>query len=600
MKKVLRCIKRAVKISPAILPLTLLRNISLASLPFVSLYFAGNIVNILVAGGNLQDCYFSIIMLASLSLGCGIIFAISGHLLEIENDLINYKLVASISEKAFGLPYEIFEKQETRNLLIQAEGGAMGSGGIEYFFDVVFGKLIYNAISIIYSLILLSGCLVSINSENADPFFAFFNSPWSILVVFGAIGLNLLFTALINVSSNKISLKFFKQNLENNRRGNYVSDLSMSTELAKDIRVYQMEDLIMSISRDEYYSMIGSYKKLTDKTTKYGVFGVLVSALTLAISYLYISGKAYFGIIGVGSVITLVGAISTLANSLNDIIGSIGKALLMSTYLSYYFDYLDLPDEVEEGDPLPEGELVISFEHVSFRYPNTEVDALSDVSFSISPNKKTAIVGPNGAGKSTIIKLVSRLYKPTSGKITLNGTDINSFSKKEYGKLLAVLFQDFSLFPFDLGENVSSNLDYDEEKVKRCLDLAGFDMYSAPEGLKTRILSSSSEGKDFSGGEKQKIAIARALYKDSKFVLLDEPTSALDPKSELEVYTSISTLVNDKTSLFISHRMSSTKFCDEIYVLDEGKLVEIGNHESLIKKDGLYAKLFNEQAKYYQ
>lgn len=599
MKKFIRCLKCSFKIRPAILPLTLIKNIALASIPFVSLYFAGNIVTILTEGGTFDDCLFSIMMLAFLTLACTAINFICDLLLLNENEFLDYRLTAMISEKAFALPYDVFEKEETRNLLLKAERGANGSGGFEHFFDNCFGKMVYNLISIIYSLIILSSCLTPIVSENEDQLFVFLNNPWSICVVFGAIVITMAITFIGGYFYSKNMNKFFEQNVEYNRRGNYLTEMTISSSLAKDIRVYQMDKMLLNILSNDTKEMTKDYKAMGNKITIYNLLNFVATAITLGVAYLYVAGKAYYGIIGVGSIITVVGAISTFASSLNSIVGRINQARLMTSYLTHFFDYLDIPDDNEKGDKVPEGEDIISFEHVTFRYPNTEVDALSDVSFTITPNKKTAIVGPNGAGKSTIIKLISRLYTPTSGRITYNGVDINTLSKKEYGRLMAILFQDFSLFPFTLGENVSSTLDYDEEKVRRCLDLSGFDMDKAPEGLSTKILASSAEGKDFSGGEKQKIAIARALYKESKFVLLDEPTSALDPKSEQEVYASIATLIDDKTSLFISHRMSSTKFCDEIFVLDEGKLVEHGNHESLIKEEGLYAKLFNEQAKYY-
>lgn len=600
MKRFLRCLKGAFKIQPAILPLILLKNIALASLPFISLYFAGNIVTILTSGGSFEDCLFSILMLAFLTLACALVTLICNKLLIDQNEFLIFKLTAMLVEKSFALPYDVFEKEETRNIILKAERGSNGSGGFEYFFDACFGKMIYNLISIVYSLILLSDCLTSIVSENDEPLFLFLNNPSSICVVFGSIFITMAITLASGYFHSKNMMKFFENNVEFNRRGGYLSDLTSSSTLAKDIRVYQMDRMLLKILSNDTKEMTKVDGSMGDKLIVYSIINFLATSLTLGVAYLYVAGKAYYGIIGVGSIITVVGAISALASSLNSGINCITQAHLMTSYLTCFFDYLDLPDDNEEGDPVPKGEDVIAFEHVTFRYPNTEVDALSDVSFEITPNKKTAIVGPNGAGKSTIIKLISRLYSPSSGRITFNGVDISTLSKKEYGRLMAILFQDFSLFPFTLGENVSSSLEYDEEKVRRCLELSGFDMSSAPEGLDTKILSSSAEGKDFSGGEKQKIAIARALYKESKFVLLDEPTSALDPKSEQEVYASIAKLINDKTSLFISHRMSSTKFCDEIFVLDEGRLVEHGTHQSLMKDEGLYSKLFNEQAKYYK
>jgi ATP-binding cassette subfamily B protein len=230
---------------------------------------------------------------------------------------------------------------------------------------------------------------------------------------------------------------------------------------------------------------------------------------------------------------------------------------------------------------------------------------LEDVSFKIPVNKKLAIVGRNGAGKSTIIKLIARFYLPERGEIDLDGVNINNFDFYEYQDKLGILFQDFSLFAFTLEENVASLplSEVNEEKVKNNLDLVAYDYGNTkklPKGLKTYLYNNIEEGCELSGGEEQKIGIARALYKNSPVILLDEPTSALDPLSEQTVYNSIEKLVKNRTSVFISHRMSSTKFCDNIIVLDKGKVIQEGTHEELMMdKNGIYATMFNEQAKYY-
>ena len=214
---------------------------------------------------------------------------------------------------------------------------------------------------------------------------------------------------------------------------------------------------------------------------------------------------------------------------------------------------------------------------------------------------KTAIVGKNGAGKTTFIKLLCRLYEPTEGQILLNGIDIRYYDYKDYADLFAVVFQDFNLFSFSIAENVASNGSYDEARVIDCLNRAGFAdrLAKLENGIKSNIYQQEEGGVEISGGEAQKIAIARALYKDAPLVILDEPTSALDPVSEYEIYKKFDEMVEDKTSIYISHRMSSCRFCDNILVFDDGQIVEHGTHDELVEANGLYADLWNAQAQYY-
>lgn len=603
MKNFLKCLRFSHSLSKSIIPLCFIKYLASASIPFVSLYFMGTILDSLLSGASFEAVLPSIILLASLDLALAIVVMVSNHFFGIQRNIIEYKLDLQIVNKSFSLPYEVFEKKETRDMLEKAVDGSNGSGGIPQFVENVLGGMINVIASLAYSLALLSACFVSIESEISEPLFLFLNSPWSALTVLGAVAIMLIITYFVGKLSNKCERRFFEENVETNRQFGYMLEYTSDSGLAKDIRVYgldgPLDDLYERFARQD----VKNYNKASFAFAWIQIGYFLPVALVLAYSYFYIGAKAYYGIVSMGSIITLVGAISSFASALSSGIGIINRSRLMSYYLGFFFEFLSLPDDNASGDHLPEGEPVIAFEHVSFKYSGMDDYALDDVSFTLTPNKKTAIVGPNGAGKSTIIKLISRFYKPTSGRITLNGIDIETLDKKEYNDLLAVLFQDFTLFPISVGDNVACSSEYPKEKVMSCLDLAGFDVRSAqkcPEGLDTVVLAKSDEGKDYSGGERQKIAIARAFYKDSPFILLDEPTSALDPKSELEVYTSIASLVDNKTSLFISHRMSSTKFCDIIVVLDKGKVVQQGKHESLIKEEGLYSSLFNEQAKYYR
>lgn len=255
---------------------------------------------------------------------------------------------------------------------------------------------------------------------------------------------------------------------------------------------------------------------------------------------------------------------------------------------------------VEKRD---DNEYYVEFRNVSFKYPNTEAYALRNVNLKFKIGEKLAIVGMNGSGKTTFIKLLCRLYDPTEGEILLNGVNIQKYDYDEYMSVFSVVFQDFSLFSFKIGEVVASSKTFDENKVRECLQKANFGdrLHEMPEGVHTYLYKGYDQsGIEISGGEAQKIALARALYKDSPFILLDEPTAALDPISEYEVYSNFNAISGDKTTVYISHRLASCRFCNKIVVFDDGKIVQHGSHEELLSDvNGKYHELWNAQAQYY-
>lgn len=246
----------------------------------------------------------------------------------------------------------------------------------------------------------------------------------------------------------------------------------------------------------------------------------------------------------------------------------------------------------------------IEVRNVSFRYPGADHKALENVSFRFTPGRKLAVVGMNGSGKTTLVKLLCRMYDPDEGQILLNGVDIREYDLAEYMKQFSVVFQDFRLLARSLGENVAASQLFEADRVQECLEKAGFGerLMKLPEGINTSLYrNTEEEGVEVSGGEAQKIALARALYKDAPFVVLDEPTAALDPVSEHEIYSGFHRLVGEKAALFISHRLSSCRFCDEILVFHEGRLVQKGSHTALLKEEsGQYCRMWRAQARYYE
>lgn len=245
----------------------------------------------------------------------------------------------------------------------------------------------------------------------------------------------------------------------------------------------------------------------------------------------------------------------------------------------------------------------VEFEHVSFKYPGSEEYVIKDLNLSFVIGERMAIVGKNGSGKTTFIKLLCRLYDVTEGCIKVNGVDIRKYDYQEYCRLFAAVFQDFQMFAFPLGENIAGGEDVIQEKAVDALNRAGMGerLERLPGKLDTYVGKEfSDEGITFSGGEKQKMAIARAIYKDAPFVIMDEPTAALDPVSECEVFAGFDRMVGNKTAIYISHRLASCRFCQDIIVFDGGRVVQRGSHEELETQEGLYRELWEAQARYYQ
>jgi len=395
----------------------------------------------------------------------------------------------------------------------------------------------------------------------------------------------------------------------------YEHELAKSPERAKDVRIYKQQKAAKRAfcemrRRDE---AMGGY--LRAMATYPALAAIVVGAGTI-VCWVFVVLKASLGAFGVGSIVQYIGALGKLSSGVQDMMFVLADNEVYCRHLRGLYAYLDIPNRKKEGtltvdkdsfcnvDGKSGCDYEIEFCNVSFRYPGAKEYSLRNLSLKFPLGKRLAIVGKNGSGKSTFIKLLCRLYDPTEGEIRLNGVDIREYDYEEYLRIFSVVFQDFKLFSFSLGQNVATAMEYDKEKAKQCLSKAGLSerLKTMRSGLDTALYKDfESEGVEISGGEAQKVALARALYKDAPVVVLDEPTAALDPIAEAEVYTKFDELVGDKTAIYISHRLSSCKFCDEIAVFEEGAVVQRGNHQELLKEtDGLYHELWTAQAQYYE
>ena len=392
----------------------------------------------------------------------------------------------------------------------------------------------------------------------------------------------------------------------------YGHELYDNTRRAKDVRIYGQEKM----AEREFEKMEAHNEEdnaYLNKMSFYKGFTYLAKGTGSALCYLFVVTKAALGAFGTGSIVQYVGVFTELANHVGFLMLSYLENRIYTEHLEKLFEYLDLPNNKYQGK-LPveknffcndgENDYEIEFRNVSFKYPGSDTYVLNHINTRLSIGKKQAFVGTNGAGKTTFVKLLCRLYDPTEGEILLNGIDIKKYDYEEYMSLFAFVFQDFKLFSFTLGQNIAANKNYDRNRVEECIKKVSFyDRYLAmEEELDTYLYQDISEkGLEISGGEAQKIALARALYKGTPMIVLDEPTAALDPFAEARVYEDFSLMVEHKTAIYISHRLSSCRFCDEITVFDSGRIVQKGTHTELVKdKTGQYFALWNAQARYYQ
>lgn len=398
-----------------------------------------------------------------------------------------------------------------------------------------------------------------------------------------------------NVISAGRADTFFNQYVLNNYRN------------GKEIRMYSQQSLIEKELNKAQKTISDGWFKGYKKAMLPNLIFQLVNILTKVLMYGFAVMRAASGMLTPGEVIAFALYFENISAGVSEISDGYGLLKITPTFCKKYFDFLDIPDEKYKGtiptEKRNDNEYEFEFRHVWFKYPNTEQYVLHDVNLKWRIGEKMALVERNGCGKSTLVKLLCRLYDPTKGEITLNGIDIRKYDYEEYMALFSVVFQDSKLFSFSIAANVAASTEYDTDRVEDCVRRSGLSerLDSMPDGINTCLYKDFDEhGVEISGGEAQKLCLARAIYKGAPFIVLDEPTAALDPISEHDIYTKFNGIVGTRTAIYISHRLSSCRFCDEITVMDNGEIVERGSHDMLVSAGGHYAQLWSAQAEYYQ
>lgn len=387
----------------------------------------------------------------------------------------------------------------------------------------------------------------------------------------------------------------------------YIRDKAESIKLAKDVRIFNLKDWLNELL-DLVHNQYLAFRLKGEKVDLLAdIIEVVLTVIRNGIAYIYLINMTLNDGLSVSSFILYFVAISTLTNWVMGVLkemSTLHKECLDISSLREFLDYPE-PFKFDDGQDIPlASNYEIRLENVSFHYPECDKDIIHNLNLTIHPREKLAIVGLNGAGKTTLVKLICGLLSPSEGRVLLNGDDISDFNRNKYYELFSAVFQDFSILDVTIAEEIAQckdNIDY--QRIKECIDYAGLSdtIDKLPQGLNTHIgREVYLDGVLLSGGQMQRLMLARALYKNGPILLLDEPTAALDPLAESEIYQKYSDMANNKTSLFISHRLASTRFCDRIILIKDGGIREEGSHEDLLKLDGEYAKLFEVQSRYYK
>lgn len=585
-----------------------LSALTAAASPLVTIWFSAQLLNELAGSRNPAALRNWVLLTLGATAGIMLLNAILQHWREAEESTFYAKMQSVFGKKRLDMDFPNADSQRVYELQSQIWQSQNFTGyGLRQSIEIFRSGC--NALFQILGGIGLSLGLFFAKIPQASGL-GFLNSP---LFTVGFIALLFAAALAAPVCATKGN-SYWERNNEQGTFGNrvfgYFSSASSNRARMADMRFYKQQAIAENyLEKNNTFSMKSTFAQYAK-----GPMGLLialsscVSAFLTGLIYLLVCIKAWAGAFGLGTATQYIGSVTSFFGGFSELMKCIGVMRINSSFLDTVFELLDTPNTMYQGSLTTEKrsdiQYDVEFRDVSFKYPGSEAYALRHVNMKFKVGSRLAVVGMNGSGKTTFIKLLCRLYDPTEGEILLNGINIRKYRYDDYMKIFSVVFQDFQLLALPLGQNVAASQTYDAARVLDCLNKAGFGekLAKMPHGLDTYLYKSvDTEGVDVSGGEAQKIAIARALYKDSPFIILDEPTAALDPIAEAEIYSKFDEIAGDKTAVYISHRLSSCKFCDEIAVFDSGSVIQQGTHSDLLADEsGKYFELWNAQAQYYK
>ena len=592
----MRALKLYHSLNKKYFPVAILQIFFSQAAPFFNLWMSAEIVTALYEGRGRQAIFTLVAITLFGNLFIHIAGALLGNAVSLQLEKTKNNQALAFNKKTLSLDYDKLENPEIRTLRRKIKENSYINGyGINLMRETIL-QMASGVIGIILSLIFFIEMVTNMLSVGFR---------WlGFVFLLGMI----LFTILNYIKGLKNAPKVAE-------RWNKVGDMMLRENRfgqgykppEMDNRIYCQQEHIKKFHDKFNKEHLKTFAEANWFSFKVTVPYKIFDWLSTLFNYLLVCFYCVVGAFPVGNVIKYTGYLGRFMGNLSKTFNSLYEIKANEQFLKLYLEYFDIPNDMYQGslavEKRSDKEYDIEFRNVSFKYAGSENYALKNVNLTFNVGERLAVVGMNGSGKTTFIKLMCRLYDPTEGEIYMNDFNVRKYDYRQYLDLFSVVFQDYSLLALPLGNNVSSAATWDGEKAERCLREVGFgERYdNMPKGLETPIYKNfDDEGVNVSGGEAQKIALARALYKDAPFIILDEPTAALDPIAEAEIYAKFDEIVGDKTAIYISHRLSSCRFCDKIAVFDNGEIVQVGSHEELLAdENGKYYELWTAQAQYY-
>ena len=606
MAMIIKGYKQISKFSPWLVILCLIRSVFSSISPFINIILSSIIINAIINKEPLSHLLIWVSVLVSLNLIVQLISSLLNHVFNVANFRFVRVYNFAIDKKIRDMDFVDVESPEIHNMRQRIHDYQnWGGGGLE-----TLVRRLPEFTSAIFSIIFSVGLAFSAFTTCSNSFssvVSFIATPYFSIIVFALIIGNVFFTIKTSSKATKKSYEIGKEFLSINRLFHFYTDLINNYKNGKEIRLYNQSKFILEQGFSQMMEKgVKINLKMTGMNVKYSSFREISSIVMGTIIHIFVAIKSLLGLFSIGSIVRYIGSIDRFVDGFTSVVATFTDLRNSCEPLKLYFDFMEFPNKMQQGNfhvPKKDNKYEIEFKNVSFKYPGTEKFVLKNLNLKLRNGERMAVVGMNGSGKTTMIKLLCRLYDPTEGQITFNGVDIKNYNYEEYMSVFGIVFQDFKLFSFGLGQNIAASVDYDKEKAINCLTKVQFSdrLKDMPKNLDTCLYKDFvDDGVEISGGEAQKIAIARALYTDAPFLVLDEPTAALDPIAEYEIYSKFNEIVENKSAIYISHRLSSCRFCNDIAVFHEGKLLQRGSHNTLIAdKNGKYYELWNAQAQYY-
>lgn len=600
-KMVFKMYREIHRLEKHIIPVVLLKSFINAGSPFINIYFTAKLVTLLSEGAAFKNLILYICLALTLNFICHFL----SEFLSSYDDGLRSNLLDRESEKMakklYKTEYEKLEDSEFREVIHKhEEAGASRWARFPYFMWTT-SVFIRGMLTLIIAIVMIIPLLKIGFTATGE---GFFEKPVFLITLICVIIVMAVVMLLIAIKMNKSYLAANESYAELDRLFYSFIDIFEDYKTGKEIRLYKEQEIISHIATDKILTDgEKTLKKISMRTAKTSSFVAIMGAVVSFGVYLFIGVKGLYGLFDIGNLVLYCGSFMQIINGVMQIANTLGKLVEILPLANVYFTISESKDDKSYGiKELDEDKFEIEFRNVFFRYPGSKNYALKNVNFHIKNGEHLAVVGRNGSGKTTFIKLMCRLYDVTDGEILINGINIKDYTKESIIKLYSVVFQDFQIFSLPLYKNICSNEEYSKEKLYNCLEQANIKerVLEMPEKENTYLFKNIDKaGVEISGGEAQKLALARALYKNAPVVILDEPTAALDPIAENEIYSRFNSFVENKTAIYISHRLSSCAFCSRIAVFDKAELVETGTHRQLLESGGQYSELWNAQAKYY-